>query len=170
MTRVDAGGCGLLLGCLQTRQEGALEIELLGRESLLALIEPCVEVGVPESGMLAAAHRTPATAGQHDAFEDAAISYAVTFEVSPPSSGGAARRQAEPEVQAPSQSFWRTTDAVGRSQVVALHRPGGLRRECSPVVVPVAPCGALISSALGPCSTFVAGQAHGAADRFPSPQ
>ena len=59
---------------------------MLGRESLLSLIEGCVEVGVPENQecwlLLIELLQLQ---GQHDAFEEAAINYAVTFEVSPPS-------------------------------------------------------------------------------------
>ena len=102
VTRVDAGGCGLLLGCLQRARKARWEIELLGRESLLALIEPCVEVGVPENQecwlLLIELLQLQ---GQHDAFEDAAINYAVTFEVSPPSWEAQRVAKPEPEVQAP---------------------------------------------------------------------
>ena len=102
VARVDAGGCGLLLGCLQRARKARWEIELLGRESLLSLIEGCVEVGVPENQecwlLLIELLQLQ---GQHDAFEDAAINYAVTFEVSPPSWEAQRVAKPEPEAQAP---------------------------------------------------------------------
>ena len=93
---IDAGGCGLLLESLQRAKKMRREIELLGREALLPLIEARVEVGVPESQecwlLLIELLQLQ---GQHDAFEEAAINFAVTFEVSPPS--WEAKRVAEPE-------------------------------------------------------------------------
>ncbi|MFT3847997.1 MAG: STAS domain-containing protein [Propionivibrio sp.] len=96
VTRVDTGGCGLLLECLQRARKTRREIELLGRESALSLIEACVEVGVPENQecwlLLIELMQLQ---GRHDAFEETAIDYAVTFEVSPPS--WEAQRVAVPE-------------------------------------------------------------------------
>ena len=93
---VDAGGCGRLLDCLQHAKKARRELELLGRDSILSLIEARVEVGVPESQecwlLLIELLQLQ---GQHDAFEEAAINYAVTFEVSPPS--WEAKRVAMPE-------------------------------------------------------------------------
>lgn len=98
--RVDAGGCGRLLECLQRAKKARREIELLGRESVLSLIERLVEVGVPENQecwlLLIELLQLQ---GQHDAFEESAINYAVTFEVSPPS--WEALRVAEPEPEVP---------------------------------------------------------------------
>ena len=102
VTRVDAGGCGLLLACLQRAKKSRWEIELLGRESLLELIEGCVEVGVPENQecwlLLIELLQLQ---GLHDAFEEAAINYAVTFEVSPPSWEAQRVAKPEPEAQLP---------------------------------------------------------------------
>lgn len=96
----DTGGCRLLLECLQRAKKARREIELLGRESVLSLIEGRVEVGVPENQecwlLLIELLQLQ---GQHDAFEEAAINYAVTFEVSPPS--WEAQRVAVPESAVP---------------------------------------------------------------------
>lgn len=94
--RVDIGGCGLLLECLQRARKSRWDIELLGRESVLSLIEGCVEVGVPEhQDCWLLALELLQLQGLHDAFEEVAINYAVTFEVSPPS--WEAQRVAVPE-------------------------------------------------------------------------
>jgi anti-anti-sigma regulatory factor len=83
---IDAGGCGRLLGLLQQARKNKREIELLGRDSLGALVEERVETGCPKDGecwlLLLELLQLQ---GQQEAFDDAAINYAVTFEVSPPS-------------------------------------------------------------------------------------
>ena len=108
--RVDAGGCGLLLDNLQRAKKAKREIELLGRESVLSLIEACVEVGVPENqDCWLLLIELLQLQGQHEAFEDAAINYAVTFEVSPPS--WEAKRVAQPEPEEKPQSSDHTLDA-----------------------------------------------------------
>lgn len=83
---IDAGGCGRLLALLQQARKGKREIELLGRDNLGALVEERVETGCAENGecwlLLLELLQLQ---GQQEAFDDAAINYAVTFEVSPPS-------------------------------------------------------------------------------------
>ena len=107
---IDAGGCGLLLDSVQRAKKAKREIELLGRESILSLIEACVEVGVPEGQecwlLLIELLQLQ---GQHEAFEDAAINYAVTFEVSPPS--WEAKRVAQPEPEPEAQTSCQALDA-----------------------------------------------------------
>jgi anti-anti-sigma regulatory factor len=107
---IDAGGCGLLLDSLQRAKKATQEIELLGRESILSLIEACVEVGVPENQecwlLLLELLQLQ---GQHEAFEDAAINFAVTFEVSPPS--WEAKRVAQPEPEPEQQTSDQALDA-----------------------------------------------------------
>lgn len=107
---IDAGGCGLLLDSLQRAKKARREIELLGRESILSLIEACVEVGVPENQecwlLLIELLQLQ---GQHEAFEEAAINYAVTFEVSPPS--WEAKRVAQPEPEPEPQTSDQALDA-----------------------------------------------------------
>lgn len=96
--KVDAGGCARLLDTLQTAKKArpAREIELVGRECLAALIGTHIETGSPENAacwlLLLELQQLQ---GLHDAFEETAINYAVTFEVSPPS--WEARRVAAPE-------------------------------------------------------------------------
>ena len=107
---IDAGGCGVLLENLQRARKARREIELLGRESILSLIEACVEVGVPENQecwlLLLELLQLQ---GQHEAFEDAAINFAVTFEVSPPS--WEEKRVAQPEPEPEQQTSDQELDA-----------------------------------------------------------
>lgn len=83
---VDANGCGQLLALLQQARKNKQEIELLGRDALGALLQTQVEAGKaenPECWLLLL--EVCQLQGRQDAFEDVAINYAVTFEVSPPS-------------------------------------------------------------------------------------
>ena len=83
---LDARGCGRLLALLQQARKNKREIELLGRDSLGALVQERVQTGRAEDGecwlLLLELLQLQ---GQQEAFDDAAINYAVTFEVSPPS-------------------------------------------------------------------------------------
>ena len=86
ISRLDAAGCGALLTLLQQARKARRDLELLGRDALGSLVEERVESGRAEDGecwlLLLELLQLQ---GQHDAFEEAAINYAVTFEVSPPS-------------------------------------------------------------------------------------
>jgi len=96
VTSLDAAGCGLLLALLQQARKARRQIELLGRDTLGALVEKRVESGRAEdSECWLLLLELCQLQGQHDAFEEVAINYAVTFEVSPPS--WEANRVAAPE-------------------------------------------------------------------------
>ncbi len=83
---LDAAGCGRLLGELQYARKTGRELDLVGREALRMLLEQRVECGRAEdSECWHLLLELCQLQGQHDAFEEAAINYAVTFEVSPPS-------------------------------------------------------------------------------------
>ncbi len=107
VSRLDAGGCDRLLNLLQQARKARREIELLGRDTLQALLEKCVESGRAEDKecwlLLLELCQLQ---GQYEKFEDLAINYAVTFEVSPPS--WEAKRVAAPE-----PVLQRATDDVG---------------------------------------------------------
>jgi len=96
LRRLDASGCGRLLALLQQSRKAKRELELLGRDTLRALLEDRIEPGCAEDHecwlLLLEIYQLQ---GQHDAFDEGAINYAVTFEVSPPS--WEARRVAGPE-------------------------------------------------------------------------
>ncbi len=86
VSHLDSRGCGLLLAQLQQARKAKREIELLGRDALGALVEERVESGRAEDKecwlfMLELCQLQ----GQYDAFEEVAINFAITFEVSPPS-------------------------------------------------------------------------------------
>ena len=83
---LDAAGCGCLLALLQQARKARRELELLGRDALAALIETRTESGRAEdSECWLLLLELLQLQGLHDAFEEAAINFAVTFEVSPPS-------------------------------------------------------------------------------------
>ena len=96
VSRLDAGGCARLLSLLQQARKAGRELELLGRDTLQALLEKGVESGRAEDRecwlLLLELCQLQ---GQYERFEDLAINYAVTFEVSPPS--WEAKRVAVPE-------------------------------------------------------------------------
>lgn len=83
---LDAGGCARLLALLQLARKNKREIELLGRDNIGALLQGRVETGCAKDGecwlLLLELLQLQ---GQQEAFDDVAINYAVTFEVSPPS-------------------------------------------------------------------------------------
>lgn len=93
---LDAPGCGRFLAQLQQARKAKREIEILGRDALRALLEKRVVTGRAEDKecwlLLLEIDQLQ---GQHEAFDEMAINYAVTFEVSPPS--WEPRRIAAPE-------------------------------------------------------------------------
>ena len=86
VTSIDAEGCHFLMGLLQQARKARREIELLGRDALGALVEKRVEPGRAEdSECWLLLLELCQLQGQQEAFDEVAINYAVTFEVSPPS-------------------------------------------------------------------------------------
>ncbi len=86
VTRIDTEGCHLLMALLQQARKTKKEIELLGRDALGALVEERVEPGRAEdSECWLLLLELCQLQGQQEAFDEVAINYAVTFEVSPPS-------------------------------------------------------------------------------------
>ena len=83
---IDAAGCGRLLGVIQKARKARREIELIGGGKVREQLESRVSRGVAEGGdfwlMLLEIYQSQ---GQQERFEDLAIDYAVTFEISPPS-------------------------------------------------------------------------------------
>jgi anti-anti-sigma regulatory factor len=90
-------GCGRLLGKMQKARKARREIVLLGGDSVGKLLESRIQTGCAEEGdcwlLLLELYQSQ---GQQERFEDLAIDYAVTFEISPPS--WEAARVAIPEV------------------------------------------------------------------------
>ncbi len=86
IAKLDLGGCARLLSLLQRAKKSARAIELLGHDALEQQLQPFIEIGLAENQecwllFLELCQRQ----GQHAVFEEMAINYAVTFEVSPPS-------------------------------------------------------------------------------------
>ncbi len=83
---IDDLGAERLLGVLARVRKEKREIELVGRDALAALIESRIETGRrEESGCWLLLLELYQLMGRQEAFEDMAINYAVTFEMSPPS-------------------------------------------------------------------------------------
>lgn len=96
VARLDAPGCGHLLELLQQARKLKREVELLGRDTLGVLLQERVEVGRAEDKECWLLFlELCQLQGQNEIFEDLAVDYAVTFEVSPPS--WESRRVAAPE-------------------------------------------------------------------------
>ena len=86
LRKLDAGGCERLLALLQQARRGRAEIDLLGRDGLGALLDGQIAAGRPEDRPCWLLKlELCQLRGQLEAFEDMAINYAVTFEISPPS-------------------------------------------------------------------------------------
>ncbi|MBL8408961.1 STAS domain-containing protein [Candidatus Accumulibacter phosphatis] len=86
LRRLDAAGCQWLLDLLQQAHKDRREIELLGRDHLAALLDPLIMPGRTENqACWLLKLEVCQLRGQLEAFEDLAVNYAVTFEISPPS-------------------------------------------------------------------------------------
>lgn len=117
VTGVDAAGCGRLLSLLQQARKNKRILELLGREVVGALVQEQVETGRPEnSECWLLLLELCQLQGQHDAFEEVAINYAVTFEVSPPS--WEPKRVAEPEPEVESVASDASHDLIADAYVI----------------------------------------------------
>ena len=102
VVQLDAAGCGCLLDVLQKARKAKRTLELLGRDTLGALVEKCVESGKPEnSECWLLLLELCQLQGQQEAFDEVAINYAITFEVSPPSWESGRVAAPEPVLQAP---------------------------------------------------------------------
>jgi len=96
LSRLDAAGCARLLDLLQRSRKARHELDILGRDTLATLLEACVETGrAEEQACWLLLLEVYQLRGQYESFEEVAINYAVTFEVSPPS--WEAARVASPE-------------------------------------------------------------------------
>ena len=86
VNHLDSEGCRRLLGLLQQARKARREIELLGRNILEAQVLVRVENGRAENeGCWLLFLELCQLQGKYEIFEDTAVNYAVTFEVSPPS-------------------------------------------------------------------------------------
>jgi anti-anti-sigma regulatory factor len=95
--KLDAAGCERLLELLKQAQRGKREIELQGRDYIAALLDSRVVPGSPEDRPCWLLKlEFCQLRGQLEAFEEVAINYAVTFEISPPSWDPKRVQMAEP--------------------------------------------------------------------------
>ena len=84
--QLDAEGCEQLLILTQQARKNKCEIELLGRDVLGVMLQTKVESGVRQyQACWLLFLELCQLQGQREIFEDVAVDYAVTFEVSPPS-------------------------------------------------------------------------------------
>ncbi|WP_313953214.1 STAS domain-containing protein [Accumulibacter sp.] len=84
--KLDAAGCERLLALLQQVRRGKGEVELLGRDDLAALVDSHIVAGrLEDRACWLLKLELCQLCGQVEVFEEMAIDYAVTFEISPPS-------------------------------------------------------------------------------------
>ncbi|MBI4998085.1 MAG: STAS domain-containing protein [Rhodocyclales bacterium] len=108
VTEVDEHGCGLLNAVLKQMKKARKECVLGGADKLAALVAKSTVPGEPrheQAWMLLL--DLYQQLGNQEAFEEAAVNYAVTFEVSPPSFEVPKNRPAaklEPEAEAELES------------------------------------------------------------------
>lgn len=87
ITAVTAPGCALLLDALQTLRKAGRELVLAGADHLVAVLRPMLAIGNRDAGeapWLLLLELLLLTNREKD-FEETAMDYCVTFEVSPPS-------------------------------------------------------------------------------------
>lgn len=108
VTEVDEHGCGLLNAVLKQMKKAHKECVFGGADKLAVLVAKGTAVGERRNEqawmLLLDLYQY---LGNQEAFEDAAVNYAVTFEVSPPSFEAPKNRpatRAEPEVEAQLES------------------------------------------------------------------
>lgn len=110
LSRLDAPGCARLLALLQHSRKARHECVIVGRDTLATLLEAQVNSGSAEGPacwlLLLEVYQWR---GQYELFEELAINYAVTFEVSPPS--WEAARIAAPEPVLPAVTELAAADA-----------------------------------------------------------
>lgn len=83
---IDDLGAERMLGVLEAVHKKKREIELVGRDAIATMIESRIEVGKREdAGCWLLLLELYQMMGKEAVFEDTAINYAVTFEMSPPS-------------------------------------------------------------------------------------
>lgn len=102
--RLDSAGCERLLKQLQRARRNKCEIELVGRSLLGAQLEARIASGRAEdAGCWLLLLDIYQLQGRQDTFEDVAIDYAITFEMSPPSweAGRVAAVEPQPEATLP---------------------------------------------------------------------
>ena len=125
LSRLDAPGCARLLSLLQQSRKARHEFAIVGRDTLATLLEAFVNTGRAEGPacwlLLLEVYQWR---GQYESFEDLAINYAVTFEVSPPS--WEAARVAAPEPVLPAVAELAAADAYALHGEVKASRFGDL--------------------------------------------
>jgi anti-anti-sigma regulatory factor len=109
VSRLDPKGCDLLLTLLQQARKAKRELELLGRDTVGTLVQERVVTGRAEDKECWLLFlELCQLQGQYEIFEDVAVDYAVTFEVSPPSWENS-------RVAAPEPVLQKTGEGVGGS-------------------------------------------------------
>ena len=123
---VDATGCRLFRETLLALREAGKEVLLTGEARLIQLLEDACQPGKKEtdSAVWALLLDIYRILGSKDKFEETAVNYAVTFEVSPPSwesqRGAEAKGSAVPKpVEAADQALMLTGELSGASEALA---------------------------------------------------
>ncbi|MRR51124.1 MAG: STAS domain-containing protein [Rhodocyclaceae bacterium] len=110
----DNGGCNLLLQTLAELKRAKKEVVFGGAEKLIALLAPKIQPGTRENEaawlMLLDLYQRQM---MQDAFEDLAVNYAITFEVSPPSWEMPAKRPATASAKAASPAETKSEAKAG---------------------------------------------------------
>ena len=123
---LDGPGCRLLREALLSVHDAGKEVMLSGESRLLAFLERFCQAGKIETDAAAWALLLDVyrTLGLKDKFEEAAVNYAVTFEVSPPSWESQPRAEARRSAvlrpaEAPDQTLILSGELSGASETLA---------------------------------------------------
>jgi len=113
---LDGPGCRLLREALLSVHDAGKEVMLSGESRLLAFLERFCQAGKIETDAAAWAllFDVYRTLDLKDKFEEAAVNYAVTFEVSPPS------WESQPGAQAKGSAVLRQVEATDQDQALIL--------------------------------------------------
>jgi anti-anti-sigma regulatory factor len=86
LAAIDATGCGLLLQCLQKLRRAGKSVAFSGEASLLGLLGANAQSGdkTVDQAFWLLLLEVYQTLGRQDAYEEAALNFAITYELSPP--------------------------------------------------------------------------------------
>jgi anti-anti-sigma regulatory factor len=103
LTSVDADGCRVLLDCLQQLRRGGKSVLLSGQAQLISLLaaQARAEDRTVDQAFWLLLLELYQMTGMQDAYEEAALSFAITYELSPPAWEPARAVAAKPALAAP---------------------------------------------------------------------
>ncbi len=145
LVSVDATGCRLLLQCLQQLKRGGKSAVLSGEAKIIALLVAQAGVGdkAADQAFWLLLLEVYQILGLHDAYEEAALNFAITYELSPPAWESAALapppcgavRSAGPSQAVPAEQVMRLAGDITGADCGTLKAVVDYAAGCNPVVI-----------------------------------